>query len=338
MPGKIRSYQPLKKLIFSLAVLFVLIAGVSFFSILTGSAEPGLRKLVKLLSGGASMETYTIFVYLRLPRIIFAIFIGAVLSVCGAGFQALLKNPLAEPYLLGISSGAAVGAIISMALGFGGGSVFQSLAAFFGGLLTIAVVYSISKYEGSIDTYRMILGGVIINAFLSGFILFFLSTGDSRDLHTILFWMMGDLGMNGLNTAFVIIIPSIIGVGILLYLSNDLNLLMMDETTAKAMGVRVERIKFIVFVLASLLTGIAVAAGGVIGFVGLIVPHAVRLVFGSDNRFVLPLSALTGSLFLLIADLAARTLMSPEVIPIGVVTAFIGTPCFIFLLLRKNTG
>ncbi|NIP81581.1 MAG: iron chelate uptake ABC transporter family permease subunit [Gemmatimonadetes bacterium] len=293
--------------------------------------------VIDALAGRADATTRTIVVDLRLPRAALAVLIGGALAVAGAVFQALLRNPLAEPYILGVSGGAAVAAVA--VIGFAGAVAgwVVPVAAFAGGLGAILLVFRIAASVGSaLDTRVLLLAGVVVGAFFNAVILLLLTLADVETFRSAVFWMMGSLagatwGSVGLLAAYTV--PALVG---LLALARPLNLMAVGEETALYLGTRVERVKRAAYVVASLLVAAGVAAAGVIGFVGLIVPHALRLVWGGDHRFLLPGSALAGAAFLLLADTAARTVAAPVELPVGVVTALVGVPVFVVLLTRRS--
>jgi iron complex transport system permease protein len=246
----------------------------------------------------------------------------------------LLRNPLADSYILGVSTGAALGAIASTV--FAENLIIgRPIAAFIGATLTIAIVYFLGQAHRGAATDRLILAGVIVNSFLSSAVIFLLTVASGARLQSVFSWLIGYLGT---DVKLLPIVALFILAGILVIYLNarSLNLIMTGEEDAQALGVDVRRVQLAVFLAASLITGAAVAVSGVIGFVGLIVPHAVRLAGGSDNRLVIPASALTGAIFLLLADTIARTLVAPRELHIGVVTAMIGAPTFIYLLRRSG--
>jgi iron complex transport system permease protein len=271
---------------------------------------------------------------LRLPRILLGILVGAALSVAGASYQALLRNPLADPYVLGVSSGAAVGSIL--ALIFAPRFDFATpLGAFFGAGATIAGVYFLGRREGQLDTTTLLLGGVICMSFFSAIIMFLMTTLAGRDLRGVTFWLMGDLSTPVSPTMqWIFAVGLLAGIGAIYSTSADLNLLIMGEREATHLGVEVTRVKLVVYVCASLLTALAVSASGAIGYVGLLVPHVVRLIFGSDYRLLIPASALCGAIAIVLADTLARTIVPPTELPVGAMTAIAGAPVFIYLLRR----
>lgn len=288
------------------------------------------------LKGAGSETERTIILSLRLPRAILAGFVGAGLSVAGATFQALLRNPLADPYILGVSSGAAVGAIIAILLGLSTSSLGLPLASFLGALLTVLMVFYFGRQDGKIHPNTLLLAGVIIGSFLSALIMFFISVSQKEELHTIVFWLMGDFSFS--NARAILIIFPYISLGILLLIlrSRHLNLILSGEENAIQLGVEVERLKLFSYLSASLITAASVSVCGLIGFVGLIIPHSVRLIFGPDHRLLIPSAALIGASFLIASDTFARTILAPTELPVGVITAAFGGPFFIYLLKTRK--
>lgn len=334
---------PKKVLTISILLSLILIV-IILVSITIGTAKiPPLRSiriLFQSLPGlkKAGNETErTIILSLRFPRAILAGFVGAGLSVSGAAFQALLRNPLADPYILGVSSGAAVGAVVAILFGLGGFSFGLPLASFLGALLSILVVFYCGRREGRIHPHTLLLAGVIVGSFLSALIMFFISLSQREELRTIVFWLMGDFSFSN-SRAILVVFPYILLGGFLLYLrAVHLNLILSGEESAVQLGVEVERLKFVAYLSASLITAASVSVCGLIGFVGLIIPHSVRLLFGPDHRLLIPASALIGASFLIACDTFARTLLSPVELPVGVVTAAFGGPFFIYLLRTRRT-
>jgi iron complex transport system permease protein len=278
---------------------------------------------------------YRLIVFdLRLPRILLGILVGAALSVAGASYQALLRNPLADPYVLGVSSGAAVGSILALifARGF---PLATPLGAFVGAGATIAGVYYLGRREGQLDTTTLLLGGVVCMSFFSAMIMFLTTTLVGQDLRGVTFWLMGDLSTPvPASMEWIFTVGLLAGIGAIYSTSADLNLLLMGEREAVHLGVDVTRVKLVVYVSASLLTALAVSVSGAIGYVGLLVPHIVRLIFGSDYRLLIPASALCGAIAIVLADTLARTIVPPTELPVGAMTAMAGAPVFIYLLRR----
>jgi iron complex transport system permease protein len=324
-------------------LLSLLLILVIFVSITIGSVKvPPLRSIRILfqsilgLKGAGSEMERVIILSLRLPRAILAGLVGAGLSISGATFQALLRNPLADPYILGVSSGAAVGAIIAIVLGLSTFSFGLPMASFLGALLTIMMVFYFGRQDGKIHPNTLLLAGVIIGSFLSALIMFFISVSRKEELHTIIFWLMGDFSFSN-PRAILIIFPYILLGIFLLYLhSRHLNLILSGEENAVQLGVDVERLKLISYLSASLVTAASVSVCGLIGFVGLIIPHSVRLIFGPDHRLLIPASALVGASFLIASDTFARTILAPTELPVGVITAAFGGPFFIYLLKTRK--
>ncbi len=324
--------------------LCVLAAGliiVAAFAIAVGSEHVGLTEIAKIVASevtgrlsDVSPVHRTIIAEVRLPRVLMAIVVGAAFSVAGAAFQALLRNPLADPGLLGISTGAALGAIAATVFAESL-PVGRPLAAFIGAMVTTGAVYLIGHGRQGASSLRLILAGVIINSFLSSMVIYLVTAVAGLRLRSVLSWLIGDLGG---EPGLLPIVAALVTVGgvVIFVNARSLNLLMTGEHEARALGVEVDRVQLTVYMAASLVTGAAVAASGVIGFVGLIIPHAVRLVGGSDNRLVVPGSALTGAAFLLLADTLARTVIAPSEMHVGVITALIGAPVFVYLLRRTG--
>lgn len=271
---------------------------------------------------------------LRLPRIALGVLVGAALSVSGASFQALLRNPLADPYVLGVSSGAALGAICSLAW-FPHRSWTMQLFAFLAALLTIAVVYFLGRRGGQLDSTTLLLSGIIAATFLSAVIMFLMTTLSGRDLRGVAFWLMGDLATPPALRMRFLFIVLLLAIGAIYTTASDLNLMLTGEREAHHLGVNVARVKFVVYVGASLLTGLAVSVSGAIGYVGLLIPHVIRLMFGSDYRLLIPASAIGGAIAVTLADTLARTIVAPTELPVGAMTAVIGAPVFIYLLRRR---
>jgi len=271
---------------------------------------------------------------LRLPRIALGVLVGASLATSGAGFQALLRNPLADPYVLGVSSGAALGAILSLIAAPHAAGLIQ-LAAFVGALATIAVVYLLGRRGGQLDSATLLLAGIITASFLSAVIMFLMTTLSGRDLRGMAFWLMGDLQtISSVNVKWLYLVMAI-ALGCIYSTASDLNLILTGEQEARHLGVNVERVKLVVYVGASVLTGLAVSVSGAIGYVGLLVPHLMRMIFGTDYRLLIPTSAIGGAILIVVADTLARTVVAPTELPVGAMTALAGAPVFIYLMRRR---
>ena len=283
---------------------------------------------------GQGGETARLLASLRLPRVALAAIVGGCLALAGAALQALLKNPLADPFLLGTSGGAATGAALAALAGLS--PLLSPAAAFAGAVLASFGVAALARRRGRLDLQRLLLAGLIANAFFSALLLLVFSVASGEAARTMLFWMMGSLSDATAGKAAALL-PYAAAAGAVLVLSaSRLNLFAVGEENAAALGVDTERSKRIVFLAASLLTGAAVAFAGVIGFVGLLVPHAARAVAGNDQRVLLPVSALCGAALLVAADALARTAFAQAELPIGAVTAALGAPLFAWLLLRSG--
>jgi iron complex transport system permease protein len=321
-----------------LALLAALAAVALLAAVRLGAVPLTWRQVIDGMRGTADPTTVAIVRRLRLPRAVLAAMVGGALAASGATFQALLRNPLAEPYILGISGGAAVGAVFAIALGgalASGGVV--AVCALGGALLAIVLVFRIAAVAGrALDTRILLLSGVVVGAFFNACILLALTFASSDAFRSAVFWMMGSFSGATWRNVGVLGAAMLACFAVLAALARPLNLLAVGEETAAYLGTRVERTKLLAYGTASLLTAAAVAVSGVIGFVGLVVPHVVRLLWGGDHRFLLPASVLLGAAFLVLADTLARTAAAPTELPVGVVTAFVGVPFFIYLLRRRG--
>lgn len=324
------------------AVLFVVVV----ISLRMGAYPIAVRDIVMTLFNKAighsdqiPSEFALVIFGLRLPRIALGIVVGASLSTAGAGFQALLRNPLADPYVLGVSSGAAVAAILSLIVAPHVVGAIQ-IAAFIGAAATIAAVYFLGRRGGQLDSATLLLAGIVSASFLSAVIMFLMTTLSGRDLRGMAFWLMGDLATppptthvsEWLGFLFAIFL---IAAGAMYTTSSDLNLILTGEQEARHLGVNLNRVKLVVYVTASVLTGLAVSVSGAIGYVGLLVPHVMRMLFGTDYRLLIPTSAIGGAIAIVIADLLARTVVGPTELPVGAMTAIAGAPVFIYLIRRR---
>ena len=274
---------------------------------------------------------HTIVWELRAPRAYTAFITGGLLALAGALMQVLLRNPLADPYILGVSGGASVAALFTMSLGLS--SAWLSGSAFVGALISILLVFSLSHAKGNWNPTRLLLTGVVIAAGWGALINFILSTSPEKPLRGMLFWLMGDLSHTEADSMGFIILAS--ALLITFVIARQLNILARGELQASVLGVSVKPLRISLFLLASILTAVAVTQAGSVGFIGLIVPHMLRLISGSDHRLLLPASVLLGGSLLLISDTLARTIIAPQQLPVGVITAFIGVPFFLYLL-NKN--
>jgi len=280
----------------------------------------------------------TIIWDIRLPRVILAGLVGAALSVAGATYQGLFRNPLADPYLIGVAQGASVGAITGFLLpvswnlaGFG----LVPLLAFVGALLATFIVYMLARVGKTLPVTTLILSGVALSALLSS-VSSYLIISSGTKMHGIIFWLMGSFSMSRWSEVGIVLPYVAVGTAVIIVFARLLNVMQLDEEQAQQLGVNVERYKILLLAAATLITAASVSFVGTIGFVGIIIPHAVRLIWGADHRFLLPLAVLTGAVFMILTDLISRTILAPTEIPIGVITAICGAPFFLYLLRRRK--
>ncbi len=338
------SHLTLSRIFRVCCLLLALLAGVSVLSLVAGTAPIAITVVFKGilanlgfpgLSDSLTAEERTILFSIRLPRIVLAGLVGAALSCAGVVFQALLRNPLADPFVLGVSGGAAVGAIVAIIVGLGAIPLGISGMAFAGGFLAMLLVWGLAGAVGGRRTDRTLLAGIVVNAFFSAFIMFLVSVASGEELQSVIFWLMGDLAMAGRDDVLLAALFLVVGFVVMVVHARDLNILLTGEEAALQLGVSVKRSRMLLLVSASLVTGSAVSVSGIIGFVGLMVPHMVRMLFGSDHRLLLPASLLFGAAFLMAADTIARVVLSPAELPVGVVTALCGAPYFAYLMKRS---
>jgi iron complex transport system permease protein len=321
------------RLLWGLLALTALLSLVVLFALSSGFQSITWRELQ------TSETARTIFFRLRVPRVLLAILVGASLSVVGAALQALFRNPLAEPFTLGVSGGGALGASVAIALGFGaslGGIPVMFLTAFAGSALFVAIVYRLASSGPVFLPGALLLAGVVLNLIAGAGVLLIQFVTDYTRALQILRWMVGTLDVVGIDLVWRMALFLLPGLLVLLYCTRDLHLIAMDEESAAALGVDVRKVERTVYAASSLVVGVTVAVAGPIGFVGLIVPHAVRLVLGEDLRIVIPCSMLLGAGFLVAADTLARTLLGASELPVGAITALVGGPLFLALLARKT--
>ncbi|MCL2615926.1 MAG: iron ABC transporter permease, partial [Dehalococcoidia bacterium] len=327
-----------------LLLLFVIVVAVSIGSVKIPLGEIWRILLYKLsfshisLSPDWSAGTQTIVWNVRLPRVLLAGTVGMALSVAGATYQGLFRNPLADAYLIGVAQGAALGAVIGFLVPLGGLAYTYGLIpalAFVGAMASVMVVYGLARVGKTLPMSTLILAGVALGALLGAVVSYLTLTGGGNITHGILFWLSGSF--NGVQWKELRIVFPIVSTGALFIMlfGRSLNIMQLDEEQAQQLGVNVERLKLILLAAATLITAASVAFVGIIGFVGIIIPHIVRLIWGPDYRFLLPLSIVCGAIFLILADMLARTLLAPAEIPIGVITAIAGAPFFLYLLRRK---
>jgi len=300
--------------------------------LLSGSSGAGAE-------GQAENVTVTILLHVRLPRVLLGFLVGGCLAAVGVALQALLRNPLADPYVLGVSSGAALGAAVGVLFGLGATFLAETalpICGFAGGLLALLVVYRMAVSYERLPIHSLLLAGVILNAIFSALIMFITSILEPNRSYGMMAWLMGTLSAPTYGGLVAVTIYLLVGLGLLVGQMRTLNLLALGEASARSLGVDTERVKRFIFVLAAVITGAVVSVSGMIGFIGMVVPHAVRLVLGADHRLLLPASALVGGTFLMSADTVARTLLAPAEIPVGIITALAGGPFFVYLLLWRK--
>jgi len=293
----------------------------------------------KEIAGGTSDVASTILLQVRLPRMLLGFLIGCSLATVGVALQALLRNPLADPYVLGVSSGAALGAAVGILLGAGATFLAETalpVCGFAGGLLALMIVYRMAASYEQLPIHSLLLTGVILNSIFSALIMFITSILDPNRSYGMMAWLMGTLTAPTYGGLAGLIVYLSIGLVLLFGQMRTLNILALGEDSARTLGIDTERAKRSIFILAALVTGAVVSVSGMIGFIGMVVPHAVRLVTGADHRLLLPASALVGGTFLMGADTIARTMISPAEIPVGIITALAGGPFFVYLLLLRK--
>ncbi|HVT43156.1 MAG TPA: iron ABC transporter permease [Thermoanaerobaculia bacterium] len=311
-------------------VLGGILLGVMILSMFFGAVDLGPRAV-----WSGDHVARTILLQIRLPRVLLAALVGAILAGAGATFQTMLRNPLADPFILGVSGGAACGAAIASAFRLARYPGVVPAFAFAGACLAIAVVLALSRRHGTSDPVRLLLAGLVLNAFFSALILLALALTAGSDLTSALRWMMGSLAGAVWTDVRLLSIAFVVSFALLVTVAGDLRMLDFGEDDARSRGVPLERVRLTAFLAASLATGAAVAVSGIIGFVGLLVPHAIRLVLPRDYRLLLPLSVLGGATLLVASDTLARVMVAPAELPIGAVTAFLGVPFFLILLRRS---
>jgi iron complex transport system permease protein len=325
------------KWILYIVLLTILVIIAMLVSLSTGDTKIALNEIPSILRSGEGIE-YSILTAIRLPRIILAFAIGGALSLTGAILQGIYRNPLVEPYTLGISGGAALGVAIVIVLGLhlSFSSAILPVAGFAGSIVTIFAVYFLSMKRGVINISRMLLIGVMISFIASSGMMFLMAISSSENLHGIIFWMMGSLDEPNTMLIRIMFYSALAGLFIAYLFARPLNALRLGEEKARHLGINTNTTLRILFIVASLLTGFCVAVAGIIGFVGLVIPHIMRHISGSDYRILLGSSFLGGSFFLIVSDIIARTIISPNELPIGVITGIVGGLVFIIVLARTG--
>lgn len=325
------------KLFWVLFFLFILLLVCVFAGISIGSTGGGFKWVWNSITGKVEADSMlnTIIWRIRFPRVIMAVLVGATLSLGGLVFQALLRNPLAEPYILGISGGSAIGAIIGILAGL---SLFPgvSFLAFSGSIVILVLILAMSSGQTFLKRDSLLLSGVMVNAFCAAVIMFLISMAQDSKIHNIMFWLMGDLSMiemRHVGALALILLPCFV---IIFVFSNSMNLMLLGKEMAQSMGVNIRVVTITLLITTSLMVSATVSNCGLLGFVGLVMPHLLRLTFGPDHRILVPACVLAGGSYMVLCDLLARSLPQQGEMPVGVITAMIGAPLFIFLLKRSS--
>ncbi|MEK6647644.1 MAG: iron ABC transporter permease [Candidatus Firestonebacteria bacterium] len=326
-----------KKIILWVTVLTIILLGISIFSICIGPTKISLKNIFTLgLPDKDSME-YSIIFNIRFPRIILGFAIGGALSLAGVILQGMFRNPLVEPYTLGISGGAALGVCLNIILQLNKFSILSlPISGFFGAIFTVMFVYFLSIKRGILKIQGLLLTGVMISFISSSLIMLIMSISRTEDLHGIIFWIMGSLDEPNWLLVKIAFLLSVVSLVVTYFFCIDLNAFSLGEEEAQHLGINIEKSKRLLFFLASVLTGVSVSVAGIIGFVGLVIPHFVRMFVGWDHRVLLISSFLTGAIFLILCDTIARTIISPLELPVGVITGILGGTFLIYILYKKE--
>jgi len=324
-----------------LGSLAALLLAAALLAAKIGPVPISWAELGQVLTDGGAREALPmqsrILLDLRLPRVLLGLLVGAALAVAGTTFQGLLRNPLADPYLLGVSGGAALGAVFVLTTGVAADvPLIVPAAACCGALAAVGTVWRLASGAGALPPTALILSGVVVSAFCSALVMFLTAVAPAGRVQGALFWMMGSLASSQPGIIPAVAVAVVVGVALSVVAGPQLNALSLGEETAAHLGVNTRRVRLQLFIAASVITGAAVAASGLVGFVGLVVPHALRALVGADHRLLLPAAALAGALVLVLADTAARSILPPAEIPVGVITALLGAPFFLVLLRRRR--
>ncbi|MBN1384253.1 MAG: iron ABC transporter permease [Elusimicrobia bacterium] len=324
-------------------IIYILFLGaillvVSIFSLCTGSVAIPLKKVISSIFEGRGSAEYSIIFDIRMSRIVLGFAIGGSLSLAGVILQGMFRNPLVEPYTLGISGGAALGVCLNIILGFNGilGIFSMPISGFTGAVLVIILIYFLSIKKGILKIHGLLLTGVMISFISSSLIMLLMALTHSENIHGIVFWLMGSLEEPNWSLIKLAVLVSVSGLILSYLFCFDLNAMSLGEEEALHLGINIEKTKRLLFILASLLTGLSVSLTGIIGFVGLVVPHFVRMFVGADHRILLMGSYLCGATFLIFCDTLARTIISPMELPVGVITGILGGTFFVYALTKKQ--
>ncbi len=319
-------------------ILTAILISVSIISLCVGAAGISFRRIPHIIWQGRGTGEYSILFDIRLPRIILGFAIGGALSLAGTILQGIFRNPLVEPYTLGISGGASLGVCLNIAFKWYDtvGIIAYPISGFVGAALVVVFVYSLSMKRGTLKTQGILLTGVMISFISSSLVMLIMALSRSEDLHGIVFWIMGSLDEPNMLLIRMAVIGALAGLVLSYFFCLDLNALALGEEEAIHLGINVEKTKRILFILASILTGLSVSVAGIIGFVGLIIPHLMRMFTGTDHRILFVSTFLAGSSFLILCDTLARTVIEPFELPVGVITGIIGGAVFVYALSRKQ--
>ncbi|MEN6549791.1 MAG: iron ABC transporter permease [Armatimonadia bacterium] len=336
-----------RRMAITVPLLLLALLASMFLALIVGAAEHAPKDVLRALGDGVRYVIsgvpyeadglHTVVLSLRLPRVLLAALVGVCLALSGAIMQALFQNPMADPYLLGVSSGAALGAIIAMAVGAAGVAAVVSvpLLAFIGALAVVFLVYVLARRGGRVQTGTLLLTGIAVGSLVSALTSFMMLLMQ-RDLRGVLFWLLGGLSGRGWPQVWIILPQATVGLVAAMVLARPLNMLLLGDEAAASLGLNTQAGKRLLLALASLLAAGAVAVSGIIAFVGLVVPHVTRMLVGPDHRRLLPLAAVMGALLMVLSDIAARMLLAPTELPIGIITSALGCPFFLYLLHRQG--
>jgi iron complex transport system permease protein len=334
--------MPHRRYLSIIFILLIILLFTALFGVTAGAVTISFKEVVRVLGilfyPDQEDTNFTILFALRLPRVLLAMAVGASLSVAGTGFQGFFRNPLADPYVIGASSGAALGAALAIVLSLPAiGPVSSvSLCAFVGALVATFLAFSLSRFAGDPPpAVALLLAGTALSAFFSALLSLILVIKD-KDMHRVYYWLLGGLGMSSWTELITAVPIMVLGAGLVYIASRPLDILIQGDDVAYSLGIDVRRLRFLVASGASLAAAAAVASAGIIGFVGLIAPHAMRIIVGPNHRRLLPAAALGGALLVLVADIVARTIAAPLELPIGIITSIIGAPFFIVLLFKRG--